>query len=42
MEKKKSLSKHHINTITQELQILHGKSSSIKGKTIDSSKKYIL
>ena len=28
----KNFSKHHINTITQEHQILRGKSFSVKGK----------
>ena len=32
MEKKK-FRKHHVNTTTQEYQILRGKPSSIEGKT---------
>ena len=32
MEKKKN-SKHHINTTTQEHQILRGKPSGVEGKT---------
>ena len=37
--KKKKISKHHINTTTQEHQILCGKPSSVEGKTMGQLRK---
>ena len=39
METKKNSSKHHINTTTQEHQILHGKPSGVEGKTTGQLRK---
>ena len=37
--KQKNSSKHHINTTTQEHQILHGKPSDVEGKTMEQLRK---